>query len=332
MHTYIDRLIYLCVCVCVCVCVEWIFWSGFWLYSKYSSNVFFLFPHLLFLSFQPTFHSFVLSFVIFLPSFLPSFFFFFLIFFLLCFYLFQDRSFHLLLHIFSFLSFFLRSWHRSSITAFIRFSFQRFFLPLAFPLFLNIPPFLLSSYSRSSFRPFVPFFFLSFIHYFFPLAYPFFYNSYFSLLLFYLLISIEFIIIIMSCRQHGYPWPSLATFPYRSSPPAGLLGYILCPHIAAVCKFGLVVLLLLGHMWGSIVVRHFFSFFRFYSPPIFLFIFFSFFSWVICLVRSVNIFAIFWYDLIGGAYITWLMRFKLYKLPIVVSNIGIIICALLYSE
>ena len=64
------------------------------------------------------------------------------------------------------------------------------------------------------------------------------------------------VIIIMSCRQHGYPWPSLATFPYRSSPPAGLLGYILCPHIAAVCKFGLVILLLLGHMWGSIGVRH----------------------------------------------------------------------------
>ena len=64
------------------------------------------------------------------------------------------------------------------------------------------------------------------------------------------------IIIVMLCRQHGYPWPSLATFPYRSSPPAGLLGYILCPHIAAVCKFGLVVLLLLGHMWGSVVVHH----------------------------------------------------------------------------
>ena len=63
-------------------------------------------------------------------------------------------------------------------------------------------------------------------------------------------------IIIMSCRQHGYPWPSLATFPDRSSPPAGLLCYILCPHIAAVCKFGLVILLLLGHMLGSIVVRH----------------------------------------------------------------------------
>ena len=40
----------------------------------------------------------------------------------------------------------------------------------------------------------------------------------------------------MSCRQHGYPWPSLATFPYRSSPPAGLLGYTLCPHIAAVTQ------------------------------------------------------------------------------------------------
>ena len=63
-------------------------------------------------------------------------------------------------------------------------------------------------------------------------------------------------IIIMSCRQHGYPWPSLATSPYHSSPPAGLLGYILCPHIAAVCMFGLVVLLLLGHMWGSIGVHH----------------------------------------------------------------------------
>ena len=69
-------------------------------------------------------------------------------------------------------------------------------------------------------------------------------------------LSFLYIIIIMSCRQHGYPWPSLATSPYHSSPPAGLLGYILCPHIAAVCKFGPVVLLLLGHMWGSIGVHH----------------------------------------------------------------------------
>ena len=61
-----------------------------------------------------------------------------------------------------------------------------------------------------------------------------------------LLCNSNIIIIIMSCRQHGYPWPSLATSPYHSSPPAGLLDYIPCPHIAAVCKFGLVVLLLLG--------------------------------------------------------------------------------------
>ena len=54
----------------------------------------------------------------------------------------------------------------------------------------------------------------------------------------------------MSCRQHGYPCPSLATFPYRSLPPAGLLDYIPYLHIAAVCMFELVVLLLLGHKWG----------------------------------------------------------------------------------
>ena len=51
-------------------------------------------------------------------------------------------------------------------------------------------------------------------------------------------------------------WPSLATFPYRSSPLAGLQGYIPYPHIAAECMFVLVVLLLLGHMWGSIRVHH----------------------------------------------------------------------------
>ena len=38
-------------------------------------------------------------------------------------------------------------------------------------------------------------------------------------------------IIIMSYRQHRYPWPSLTTSPYYSSPLAGLQGYILCPHI-----------------------------------------------------------------------------------------------------
>ena len=58
-------------------------------------------------------------------------------------------------------------------------------------------------------------------------------------------------IYIMSCRQHGYPWHSRAIFPCRSSPLAGLQGYIPYPHIAAVCRFELVVLLLLGHMWVS---------------------------------------------------------------------------------
>ena len=43
-------------------------------------------------------------------------------------------------------------------------------------------------------------------------------------------IDIIIIIIIMSCRQHGYPWPSLVTSPYHSSPPAGLQRYILCLH------------------------------------------------------------------------------------------------------
>ena len=41
-------------------------------------------------------------------------------------------------------------------------------------------------------------------------------------------------------------------FSHRSSPLAGLLGYIPYPHIVAEYMFVLVVLLLLGHMWGSI--------------------------------------------------------------------------------
>ena len=63
-------------------------------------------------------------------------------------------------------------------------------------------------------------------------------------------------LIILSCRKHGYPWPSIATSPYRSSPLAGLQGYIPYPHIGSVCMFALVVLLLLGHLWGSIRVHH----------------------------------------------------------------------------
>ena len=63
------------------------------------------------------------------------------------------------------------------------------------------------------------------------------------------------IIIIMSRRLRGYPWPSLAISPYHSSPPAGLQDYNPCPHIAAVCKFVLVVLLLHIHEWGSTYVN-----------------------------------------------------------------------------
>ena len=60
-----------------------------------------------------------------------------------------------------------------------------------------------------------------------------------------------YIIIIMSRRLRGYPWPSLAISPYHSSPPAGLQDYNPCPHIAAVCKFVLVVPHLHIHEWGS---------------------------------------------------------------------------------
>ena len=45
-------------------------------------------------------------------------------------------------------------------------------------------------------------------------------------------------------------------FPYPSSPLSCLQSYIPYPHIAAVCMFELVILLLLGHMWGSIGVHH----------------------------------------------------------------------------
>ena len=71
---------------------------------------------------------------------------------------------------------------------------------------------------------------------------------------FFLLTSI--IIIIISRHQHGYPWPSLATPPYRTLLPAGLQGYIPYRHIAAVCRFVLVFLPLLVHVKESTGVRH----------------------------------------------------------------------------
>ena len=67
--------------------------------------------------------------------------------------------------------------------------------------------------------------------------------------------SLTIITIIMSCRRYGYPWPSHATSPYRSSPLAGFQVHISYPHIATVRMFELVILLLLGHMWGSIGVH-----------------------------------------------------------------------------
>ena len=55
-----------------------------------------------------------------------------------------------------------------------------------------------------------------------------------------------------SCRAAStdIPDPLSPLLPIRSSPPAGLQSYIMYPHIAVVCMFKLVVLLLLSHMWG----------------------------------------------------------------------------------
>ena len=60
----------------------------------------------------------------------------------------------------------------------------------------------------------------------------------------------------MSCSQHGYPWASFATPPYRSLLPAGPQGYIPYLRRAAVCRFELVAPILLGHMRWSIREHH----------------------------------------------------------------------------
>ena len=52
----------------------------------------------------------------------------------------------------------------------------------------------------------------------------------------YIHIYIIIIIIIIMWYLHRYPWPSLATSPYHSSPLVGLQDYISYPHIAAVCS------------------------------------------------------------------------------------------------
>ena len=59
-----------------------------------------------------------------------------------------------------------------------------------------------------------------------------------------------------SCHAASTDIPDLlSSSPYHSSPLAGLPGNIPYSHIAAVCMFELVVLLLLGHMRGSIGVH-----------------------------------------------------------------------------
>ena len=63
------------------------------------------------------------------------------------------------------------------------------------------------------------------------------------------------------CHHHHHvvspAWISLTlSRHYRSSFLAGPQGYIPYPHRAVVCRFKLVVLLLLGHIRGSIGVHH----------------------------------------------------------------------------
>ena len=48
----------------------------------------------------------------------------------------------------------------------------------------------------------------------------------------------KYIIIIMSCNLHGFPWPSLATSLYRPSLPPGLLDYILYKYRAVLVLDG----------------------------------------------------------------------------------------------
>ena len=66
----------------------------------------------------------------------------------------------------------------------------------------------------------------------------------------YIYIYIYIYNLILTCHQHGYPWPFLATSPNRSSLPACPLGYTPYLHRAAECGFELAALLLLGYVNG----------------------------------------------------------------------------------
>ena len=63
-------------------------------------------------------------------------------------------------------------------------------------------------------------------------------------------------LIILLCPKHGYPWPSPANPPYRSSLPAGPQSNTPYPHRASVCRFELVTRILLGHVKGSMGEHH----------------------------------------------------------------------------
>ena len=72
---------------------------------------------------------------------------------------------------------------------------------------------------------------------------------------FWIIIFSNFIYIYISsssCRAASTDIPD----PLSPLLPIVLQGYIPYPHIAAICMFELVVLLLPGHMWGSIGVHH----------------------------------------------------------------------------
>ena len=75
---------------------------------------------------------------------------------------------------------------------------------------------------------------------------------------------VKSIITTLSYHQHRYPWPSLATPPYRSSLPAGLQGYNSYLQRAAVYRFELVALSLLGHVNRSTGVHPLWA--RLYFP------------------------------------------------------------------
>ena len=62
-------------------------------------------------------------------------------------------------------------------------------------------------------------------------------------------------LIILSCHQYRYSWPSLATPPNHSSLPVGPQAYTPYPHRTAVCRFELVALLVFGHVNGSIGIH-----------------------------------------------------------------------------